>query len=287
MGIRMTAAPTEVPEAALGPRGYSLPLSPSGESSMLTPPPWHFAGHILMVEYQVDPAAAIAFLPPELSLGSDPMVAAVFAEWQWCSKDGLELADPQRCQFNEFMVLIRCEFEGTVLARCAYAWVDRAVPMVRGWLQGMPKQFGSIQQTRPMPVGRAGGRLAKGGRFDGAVSVYGRRILEGSVTLQERVDAPPLLHKVPLVHTRLFPPWVDGEKPVSQLVVSDVEGVEFSDIWAGQASVRLFDDLGPGLADLYALAPTEVGRGYLFSYAETLCGGRLLNTTDLRLTGPQ
>ena len=27
-----------------GPRGYSLPLSPSGEASMLTPPPWHFTG---------------------------------------------------------------------------------------------------------------------------------------------------------------------------------------------------------------------------------------------------
>ncbi|MFK8849617.1 acetoacetate decarboxylase family protein [Streptomyces sp. Ac-502] len=84
-----------------GPVGYSLPLSPTGASSMLTPPPWHFSGEVVMVEYRVDPDAARRFLPPGLTPGADPgAAAAVFATWQWCSADGAELADPGRCQFG-------------------------------------------------------------------------------------------------------------------------------------------------------------------------------------------
>jgi enduracididine biosynthesis enzyme MppR len=260
-----------------GPIGYSLPLSPSGGAAMLTPPPWHFAGEILMVDYRVDPDAAAAFLPPGLSLGADPgAAAAVFAQWQWCSDSGAELADPVRCQFGEFLIFLACEFDGRPMARCPYAWVDRPVPMLRGWLQGMPKQFGDLHQTRAMPVGRAGPRLAPGGRFDGTLSVHGRRVVEATVKLSAKLDEPPALHTVPLAHTRVLPNWLAAEEPVLQLVASEVRNVEFSEIWTGDAELRLFDEPGPGLEELARLAPTEVGAGHVFSYAETLHGGRLL-----------
>jgi enduracididine biosynthesis enzyme MppR len=256
-----------------GPQGYSLPLSPSGKSSMITPPPWHFAGEVIMVEYRVDPDVAARFLPPELSLGADPgAAAAIFAEWQWCSEDGAELTDPQQCQFAEFLILIGCEYEGRPMARCPYAWVDSPVPMVRGWVQGMPKQFGAIHQTRLKTVGRAGPRFAPPGRFDGALSVHGKRVAEATVTLTGEAEPPPL-HTVPLVHTRLFPDWDASDQPVVQLVTSEVTGVEFSEVLTGPADLRLFDALD---ADFASLAPVEIGAGYVFSYAETLCGGRLL-----------
>lgn len=272
----MTATlPTDgLAPATAGPRGYSLPLSPSGDSSMITPPPWHFAGEVIMVEYRVDPTAAARFLPPELSLGADPgAAAAIFAEWQWCSESGAELSDPQRSQFTEFLILIGCEYEGLPMARCPYAWVDSPVPMVRGWVQGMPKQFGAIHQTRRTTVGRAGPRFAPSGRFDGTLSVHGRRVAEASVMLTGEAQEPPALHTVPLVHTRLFPDWDASDQPLVQLVTSEVTGVEFSEVLTGTADLRLFDTLD---ADFAGLAPVEVGAGYVFSYAETLCGGRLV-----------
>lgn len=259
--------------------GYSLPLSPSGRSAMLTPPPWHFSGDVLMVDYRVSPEAVAAFLPAELSPGRDPgAAAAVFAQWQWTSADGAELADPQRAQFGEFLILLACEFDGEQLARCPYAWVDRAVPLVRGWLQGMPKQFGEIHQTRPMSVGQAGPRIAPGGRFAGSVSVLGRRVAEATVTLRTQAAEPPHLHTVPLVHNRVTSPWLPGEEASSQLLASTVDGVEFSPVWSGDAELTLFDDLPADLADLGLLAPVSVGQGHYFSYAETLHGGRLLGS---------
>ncbi|MFQ6146243.1 aminotransferase class I/II-fold pyridoxal phosphate-dependent enzyme [Streptomyces seoulensis] len=81
-------------------RGYSLPLSPSGTSARLTPPPWHFSGEVVMVDYHVDRAAAARFLPPELDPGADPgQAAAVFTHWQWCSEAGCRecRSSPARC----------------------------------------------------------------------------------------------------------------------------------------------------------------------------------------------
>ncbi len=260
------------------PHGYSLPLSPSGRSSMLTPPPWHFAGEVVMVDYRVDPAVAQRFLPAGLGSGADPgAAAAVFARWQWCSEDGAELAEPRRSQFTEFLILLGCEHDGVPLARCPYAWVDAPVPMVRGWVQGMPKQFGEIHQTWPMSVGRAGPRPGAPGTHVGTLSVQGVRVASASVTVRERVAEPPVLHTVPLVHTRMFPRWVEGERGVDQLVTSRVTGVEFGEIWSGEAELRISGELD---GDLALLAPVEVGAGHVFTYAETLHGGRLLSGGD-------
>lgn len=256
------------------PTGYSLPLSPSGTSAMLTPPPWHFSGNVIMIDYRVDPDAAAAFLPPGLDPGADPgAAAAVFAEWQWCSDSGAELSDPQRCQFGEFLIMLACEFDGRPMVRCPYAWVDAAVPMVRGWVQGMPKQFGAIHQTRPIPLGRAGSRVAAGSRFAAGLSTFGRRMVEADVELTSRSAQPPLLHTLPMAHTRMTPAWLPGESPSMTLVASEVTGVEFSEVYQGEARLRWCAEPGD---DLNTLAPLEVGNGYVFCYAETLVGGRPL-----------
>ncbi|MDB1088328.1 enduracididine biosynthesis enzyme MppR [Streptomyces sp. ACA25] len=263
------------PDSAGSPVGYSLPLSPSGGASMITPPPWHFSGEVVMVEYRADPAAAAAFLPQGLSAGPDPgAAAAVFAEWQWCSESGAELDDPARNGFAEFLILLGCSHNGRPMARSPFVWVDQAVPMVRGWVQGMPKQFGSIHQSRPVTVGRAGPRLAPGGRFAGNLSVFGRRAAEARVELTTTTDTPPTLHDVPLAHTLSFPDWTGSGDRTDRLVASRVGDVEFSEIWKGTAELDLFDVLGP---DFASLAPVETGDGYVFSYAETLHGGYSLH----------
>jgi enduracididine biosynthesis enzyme MppR len=267
---RSDAAPAEL-------RGYSLPLSPTGQASTLTPPPWHFSGEVILVEYLLDPRIARAFLPPELSLGANPgAAAAVFASWQWCSDSGAELTDPALNQFNEFLILLGCEFEGRPMARCPFAWVDQPIPLLRGWVQGMPKQFGEVHQSRTGAVGRAAPRLAPGGRFAGSLSVRGRRVVDAGVTLAGVADRPPALHTVPLVHSLVFPTWTEDPAGKPDLVASEVTDVEFSQVWQGAGQLSLASILDADLAEFAGLAPVEVGDGYVFSYAETLRGGRLL-----------
>src|SRR5690349_16836227 len=115
-------------------RGYTAPLSPNGKAGILPPPPWHYSGDLLIIEYHTDPEAVIALLPPELEPGDDPgVVAAVFADWQSCSDDLHELTDPIRAQYKEFYIVISCKYQGKPATRCAYIWVDKDFAMYRGW----------------------------------------------------------------------------------------------------------------------------------------------------------
>ena len=51
-------------------KGYSLPRTPKGISSLVTTPPWHYVGNCLAVEYEADADAVAAFLPPGLEYHS-------------------------------------------------------------------------------------------------------------------------------------------------------------------------------------------------------------------------
>lgn len=247
---------------------------------MVTEPPWHFSGRMLWIDFRVDPESARAFLPAPLCPADRSRLgaaAAVFSDWQWCSASKAELDDPARCQFSEFQILLAAEYDGEPVARCPYAWVDSAVSLVRGWIQGMPKQFGSVRLTRSLPVGLAGGRTAPGGRFSGSLAVGDRRLADATLTLTGPVAEPPPLSRVPLVHSRVTPAWTGTEPAGAPLLKSLVENVEFAPVWSGSARLNFAEETLRALdPDLARLLPEEVGTGYLFDYAETLVGGELL-----------
>jgi len=46
------------------PKGYTFPRTPCGTSSLAPRPPWHYVGDTLANEFETDPYAAAAFLPP-------------------------------------------------------------------------------------------------------------------------------------------------------------------------------------------------------------------------------
>jgi acetoacetate decarboxylase len=239
---------------------------------MVPPPPWHFSGDALWVTCRVRPEAATAFLPAGLRPGPDPGAAAIgFFDWQWCAEGGTELREPARAQFRECMIALDCLLGDQPVARVPYAWVDSAVPLVRGFIQGMPKLFGSVWLTRSFAVGRAAPRREPGGEFSGTVSADGRRMVSATVRLSEAIDQPPPLADRPLVHSRHLPAWEPHEPPLTELVMAATSNVQFAAIWRGQAQLGFHDIDDP---DLAALTPIEIGAAYVFSYAETLAPGR-------------
>lgn len=263
-------------------RGYTAPLSPDGRAGLVPAPPWHYSGDFIIVEYRTDPEAVAALLPPELAPAADPgAVAAIFADWQSCSDGFHELVDPIQAQYKEFFIVVGCRYQGRPASRCVYIWVDKDFAMCRGWIQGFPKKLGSIHMTRTYPVGKAAPRVEPGARFGATCTANDRQIARAVVTLRRVSETGPTVNDPPMHNTRHFPAY-DGLRPaVFELVRAGGFDRSVTEIWEGDAELRLFDDT---IEDLQAIAPREIIKGYRFSFGYTVNGGQVLAQHDKELT---
>ena len=185
-------------------QGYTLPRTPKGTSSLVPPPPWHYVGNCLAVQYEADPEAVASFLPPGLEFHS-PQCAAYFADWQYASETGEEYLDPVRSQYRETILLLSASFEGSPCAYCPLIWVDQDVSLVRGLVQGWPKQLGSIWITRSYPLpSKATPVVGPGGKFGATLAVKDHRLLEATITLREETSQLPTPSFARAVNVRLF-----------------------------------------------------------------------------------
>lgn len=223
--------------------GFLFPRTPSGRSSLIPPPPWHYSGEMLTVEYRTDPERIADLLPDEVGLAeNDPgAVALIWADWQSCGDDLTELLDPVRSQYKECFLVVRCRWQDRTWSRCLFIWVDKDFALVRGYHQGYPKKLGSIWMTRPVTVGRAGPRLEGGGRFGATLAAADRRLAQATVTLAEPAETPGFVNAHLMLHNRWWPAIEsDGSRSMDELVTTRGYDGEVGDVWAGTAEVELF-----------------------------------------------
>jgi Acetoacetate decarboxylase (ADC) len=166
--------------------GFTPPYTPTGRSSLADAPPWHYAGQILSLAFEVERTTAQALLPERFGTATGRAYGH-FCEWQACTDHGRELVDPVYAQYKEFFVLIEAE-SGLVAGAalyCPFIYVDQDISMARGWMQGWPKKMGSVWMTRSYPgLDRpAAAPIRSGTRFGASLAVKDRRLAEAAVTL--------------------------------------------------------------------------------------------------------
>ncbi len=72
-------------------KGFTVPLSPQGNSALATLPPWHYSSDCIAIEYWANPDAIQALLPPGLAPDQKSKGRAFFwfLDWQFTgSNDG-------------------------------------------------------------------------------------------------------------------------------------------------------------------------------------------------------
>ena len=247
-------------------------------SSLVPKPPWHYSGDMLTVEFRADPAAVAELLPePLYPAEEDPgAVAVVWADWQSCSDGFGELFDPERAQYKECFVVVRCRYQGQHYSRCGYIWVDKDFAMVRGHVQGYPKKLGDIWVTRPVTVGRAGPRLEPGGRFGATCSATGRRLVEAQFTITGPSDDAGFVNALPMVHHRFMPAIEsDGTDSLAELVTMRGYDTEIGPAFTGEAEIEFFDS---PVEELTRLAPREMIAGYWRTLGTSWNGGTTLES---------
>lgn len=256
-------------------QGWSLPLSPNGGASLVPPPPWHFSGDVIGIDYVGDRESLAAVLPPQMLLDEDATATFVFIDWSSASEhDPRTIADPARGQYREAYVAVHATLDGMRAARVPYIWVDNDLSLARGLIQGFPKKLGAIAMSKPVTVGRGGPVLAPGSRLVGHVSSLGRRLAHGSVTL-ESPGAPGKIPKglrLPIWHTRLVPDLAGGPPLVNDLARNLLTGFACVDVWNGPATLTFGES---EFEELSALAPLDVVGGFRCSIAFTIVGAEV------------
>jgi hypothetical protein len=250
---------------------YTVPLSPRGLSSIAPPPPWHYSGDFVLVEFWADPAAVEAVLPKGLTLdpASPGHASALFIDWQFTSNND-EMLDPARYQYREFFILVDALHDGKPVSFCPYIFVDNDSAMMRGLIQGFPKRYGQVHQTRTFAAqSPAAAPIAAGTRFAATASSAGQRLARAEVKLEKVVEDVSKLGIAgrPVVNLRYFPRLAAGEhdKPaVNELVLSIMDNPQIADVWSGAGQLTFPPALGEEIADLQ---PLRVGAGYRGSMA--------------------
>src|SRR6201994_1673405 len=170
-------------------KGFTVPKSPFGQAALTPPPPWHYAGDVVGVEFWADADATAATLPDGLSRDpkSNGRAVMMFLDWQFTAQDD-EYLDPARYQYREASVLVDAMYRDTPVMWCPYIYVDNDAALGRGWTQGFPKKLGSIFQTRTYAaVNPASAPVEVGGQFGASLSAHGQCLAQARITLRKPV----------------------------------------------------------------------------------------------------
>jgi hypothetical protein len=253
--------------------GFTTPRTPSGRGGLVPPPPWHYVGDFLVVDFHADPEAAVSLLPPGLEpFADDPgRCAAVFADWQSFSQDGDELTDPVRSQYKEAYLVVTGLLEGEPVTFCTFIWVDQDFALTRGHIQGFPKKLGQVWMTRTYAIPTpAAPQVAPGGAFGATAHARGRELMRARVTLERPSETGSVHTDPPLTNVRWFPRLAAGhhdDPAVHELVRARSRDRSVSEVWEGAAELSLLP--APG-EEHTLLSPVSVDRGYRFTFAYTV-----------------
>jgi hypothetical protein len=232
------------------------------------PPPWHFAGDVLAVEFWNDPEMSVDTFPKDIELDVDAGHSiALFTDFQFTAQNDEHL-DPARYQCREFKVLLDAIWKSSRIAWCPYSYADNDAAVLRGWIQGYPRKLGAVHLTRTFAgVSAASGPLAHNSEFGASLSAHGQLLARARVVLREKTNDLAGLLDRSVVGRRHFPRLSAGshdEPVVDELVRCVPKNVQLTNIWMGEGALCFSEAYGE---ELEMLAPLRLGRGFRFSFS--------------------
>ena len=131
-------------------KGFTVPKSPFGQAALTPPPPWHYSGDVVGVEFWTNPEATAATLPSGLSPDpkSNGHVVMMFLDWQFTAQDE-EFLDPARYQYREAFVLLDAMYRDTPVMWWRLTGVTAtSTDFARNWKQADPVRGDSVRPDR-------------------------------------------------------------------------------------------------------------------------------------------
>lgn len=247
--------------------GFTPPFTPTGRSALAPPPPWHYAGWVFSVAYQLDPATAGRFMPEGFATPTG-RAAVHFADWQ-ATSDGSELLDPAYAQYKECFVLLEGERASELVNFCPFIYVDQDISLIRGWLQGLPKKLGSVWMTRSYGLDHpAAAPLQAGTRLGATLAVKDRRLAEASLRLSGDEGRKIGFFAAPTYGLAGLPSLIGGATPAQPVPVRMVADARVPGVCLdAEADLRFLESPRD---ELHELRPLKVERASASTFAMTI-----------------
>jgi len=257
-------------------KGYTLPLTPRGRSSLVEPPPWYYGGEVMQLVFRADPERVKEVIPPPLEIGPEPGKGIVwFVEWISVSESNPDLAfiNPERAIYKECLVMVQCSYQGTPGYIVPHIWVDNDFTLMRGFVQGFPKKLCHIYQTKLNDLNPKLGGKRPGAKIKGICEAHGDRLVEGSLVFKRQATSSEL-PSIRFYLMRHFPDLENPSKPaIHELAISNIKDFRVANIWAGDAELKFFNS---AVEEVSALSPVEVTGGFYSDMGFTITGGKII-----------
>ena len=252
-------------------------ITPSGKSSVVQGPPYHYGADFITVYFKSDPDKLQYFLPDPLKVADGSAVAYVSDFVCTVSENSLDAPyeDPAQATYHEAAVGIKCTYKGNPGVYYPFMWVDRDWSLVRGWSLGYSKKLADdIHLTRLHRYIPKVPYYAPGTKLSGYCSRHGSRILSVSLEITRKGTVKDLVSSPSVYGLRYFPANTEGQKMVNELVeIQKSNGQLGEEIWYGTGGVRFYDATNE---EVSKIAPIEPLYGLAYQFGFTNYGSKVL-----------
>ncbi|WP_286188814.1 acetoacetate decarboxylase family protein [Sulfolobus sp. S-194] len=251
---------------------FTLPITKSGQSQIVPPPPWIYAIEMIGVKAFFDLNRITDLIPPPLE-PTDGEGFVYIAKIFTISDNRWEMLyeDPEETKYMEAAIALKVKYKDSIYTYFPFMWVDKDLPLIRGWLLGYPKKLAIIAMSEYHKLLDNYNGPAEGIKMGGYAVRNGREIIRMRITLKEKYSSPPIPFG-PIVQFRRFPSVQEGTNvyELGQVISSDFRA---GDIWRGDGELLLNNSINDEL-ELFKINKIEAG--YYFNWSFKQLGTKIL-----------
>ncbi len=244
-------------------------ITPSGRSSVVGAPPYHYGADFISIYFKAEPDKLQCFLPEPLKVVDGAGVAYVSDFVCTVSENDLNAPyeDPAQATYHEAAVGVRCTYNGNPGIFYPFMWVDRDWSLVRGWSLGYAKKLADdIHMTRLHKYIPKVQYYAPGTKLSGYCARHGSRILSISLDITRKGVSQDLMSAPSVYALRYFPANMEGQKRINELVEIQKGNSQLGEeMWYGSGQVQFFDSPNEEIAKIGSVTPLY-GLAYQFGF---------------------
>jgi acetoacetate decarboxylase len=252
-------------------------LTPSGKSSVVQGPPYHYGADFITIYFRSDPEKLQYFLPDPLKVLDGSAIAYVSDFVCTVSENDLNAPyeDPAQATYHEAAVGVRCTYKGNPGIYYPFMWVDRDWSLVRGWSLGYSKKLADdIHMTRLYKYIPKVSYYGPGAKLSGYCSRHGSRILSVSLEITRKGTPQDLMSSPSVYALRYFPVNAEGQNKINELVEIQKGNSQLGEeIWYGKGEVHFFDSRNE---EVIKIDPITTVYGLAYQFGFTNYGSKVL-----------